>query len=97
MAGCTGGARYAEAERQFGPTIAARDPKRYRRKGPDVTSRLFLNALRGHVNSGASLLGIGAGVGVLDFELLTNGVSSATLVDASPAYLDAVDPRSRVA
>jgi SAM-dependent methyltransferase len=89
MGCCSGGARYAEAERQFGPAIAARDLERYRRKGPDATSRLLLNAVLGQVNGATSLLDIGAGVGVLDFELLANGVSSATLVDASPAYLDA--------
>lgn len=85
---CSGGVRYAEAERQFGPAIAARDLDRYRRKGPDATSRLLLNAVRRHVNGATSLLDVGGGVGVLDFELLANGVSSATLVDASPAYLD---------
>ncbi|MGE5832877.1 MAG: class I SAM-dependent methyltransferase [Acidobacteriota bacterium] len=89
MACCSGCARYAEAERQFGPAIAARDLERYRRKGPDAASRLLLNALRDHVNSGVSLLDIGAGVGVLDFELLANGARTATLVDASRAYLDA--------
>jgi len=86
---CSSGARYAEAERQFGSAIATRDLERYRRKGPDATSRLLLNAVRDHVNGATSLLDIGAGVGVLDFELLANGVKSATLVDASPAYLDA--------
>jgi magnesium-protoporphyrin O-methyltransferase len=89
MGCCSGHARYAEAERQFGPAIAARDLERYRRKGPDSTSRLLLNAVRGHADGATSLLDIGAGVGVLDFELLANGVSSATLVDASPAYLEA--------
>jgi len=89
MGCCSGGARYAEAELQFGPAIAARDLERYRRKGPDATSRLLLNAVRGHADGAASLLDIGAGVGVLGFELLANGLSSATLVDASRAYLDA--------
>ena len=89
MACCSGCSQYAEAERQFGPAVAARDLERYRRKGPDTISRLLLNALRDHVNSGASLLDIGAGIGVLDFELLANGARRATLVDASSAYLDA--------
>ena len=39
--------------------------------------------------TGDSLLDIGAGVGVLSFELLAHGLSSATLVDASPAYSSA--------
>src|SRR5262249_42589945 len=86
---CSGCVSCVGAERQFSPAVAARDLSRYRRKGPDATSRLLLGGLRGHVTSGASLLDIGGGVGVLDFELLANGVESATLVDASPAYLDA--------
>jgi len=89
MGCCSGDARYTEAERQFGPAIAARNLERYRRKRPDATSRLLLNAVRGHVNGAASLLDIGAGVGVLGFELLANGVSAGTLVDASPASLEA--------
>ena len=89
MGCCSAGTRYAEAERNFGPAIAARDLEHYRRKGPDATSRLLLKAVCDHVNDATSLLDIGAGVGVLGFELLANGVTSATLVDASPAYLDA--------
>jgi SAM-dependent methyltransferase len=81
--------RYAEAERQFGPAIASRDLDRYHRKGPDATSRLLLVTLSDQVRRGDSLLDIGSGVGVLDFELLANGVQTATLVDASPAYLEA--------
>lgn len=86
---CSGSVSSAAAERQFGPTVATRDLERYRRNGPDAASRLLLSALRDHVNREASLLDIGGGVGVIDFELLANGVGSATLVDASPAYLDA--------
>ena len=89
MACCSGCTRYAEAERQFGDAVAARDLERFRRKGPDATSRLLLKALRDHVVSASSLLDIGGGIGALDFELLANDVGSATLVDASPAYLDA--------
>jgi SAM-dependent methyltransferase len=81
--------RYAEAERQFGPAIASRDLNRYHRKGPDAASRMFLQAVSAQVSGGDSVLDIGAGVGVLDFELLADQVQSATLVDASPAYLDA--------
>ena len=38
-----------------------------------------------------SLLDVGAGVGVLTFELLARGVGRATLVDAAPAYLSAAE------
>jgi 2-polyprenyl-3-methyl-5-hydroxy-6-metoxy-1,4-benzoquinol methylase len=50
---------------------------------------LFLDAVAGQLRDGDSVLDVGAGVGVLDFELLTKGVSAATLVDASSACLDA--------
>ena len=69
---CSRCSRYAEAEREFDASVAARDLERYRRKGPDRASRLLLSALRDHVNTEASLLDIGGGVGVLDFELRTN-------------------------
>jgi len=39
--------------------------------------------------SGESVLDVGAGVGVLSFELLAHGLGRATLVDASSAYVSA--------
>ena len=66
-----------------------RDLERYRRKGPDATSRLLIAGLVDQLRSSDSLLDVGAGVGVVDFELLAKGVQKATLIDASPAYLDA--------
>src|SRR5260370_11695945 len=89
MTCCSGCARYPDAERQFGPEIATRNLERYRRKGPDATSGSLLKAVADQLKSGDSLLDIGAGVGVLDFELMANGVNAAMLVDASPAYLEA--------
>jgi 2-polyprenyl-3-methyl-5-hydroxy-6-metoxy-1,4-benzoquinol methylase len=89
MACCPRSSCYPDAERQFGPKIASRDLDRYRQKGPDASSRLLLTAIADQMRGGDSVLDIGAGVGVLDFELLSKGVTTATLVDASPAYLDA--------
>src|SRR5262245_44151701 len=86
---CSGGLRYPAAERQFGAEVATRDLTRYRRKGPDAASRLLLTSLGDHIRRGDSVLDVGAGVGVLGFELLSMGAGTATLVDASPSYLEA--------
>src|SRR5260370_38713202 len=87
MTCCSGCARYPDAERQFGPAIASRDLERYRRKGPDATSRSLLKAVADQLKRGDSLLDIGAEVGVLDFEPMANGVKAARLDEASPAIL----------
>ena len=89
MACCSGCVGYAAAERQFGAAVAQRDLDRYRRKGPDASSRLLLDGVKSVAQPTDSLLDVGAGVGVLSFELLSHGLSRATLVDASPAYLSA--------
>ena len=74
-------------QRQFGPRVAARQLARYRRKGPNATTRMLRELL---VESGPTrgrLLDIGAGIGVLTFELLHAGFEHATAVDASSAYV----------
>jgi Methyltransferase domain len=86
---CSGCVGYPAAERQFGAAIAERDLDRYRRKGPDASSRLLLDSVTDSVRQGDSLLDIGGGVGVLSFEFLARGVTNAVLVDAAPAYLSA--------
>ena len=71
----------------FSPKVAERDLRRYRRKGPDSTTRLILEELRRQPLEEASLLDIGGGIGVLGLELLAAGVGTVVEVDASPAYL----------
>jgi magnesium-protoporphyrin O-methyltransferase len=81
---------YPAAERQFGPRAAERDIRKYERKGPDRATRLLLDALREYRLRAESLLDIGGGVGVISFELLSAGttLTRATLIEASPSYLD---------
>ena len=76
-------------ERQFNERVAARDLRRYREKGPGVTTRLLRDGVRAHAPRASTLLDVGAGIGALTFELLDAGIHSAVAVDASPAYVAA--------
>lgn len=76
-------------ETMFGERVARKDLKRYRRKGPLKTTRILLDALQAEGVAGATLLDIGGGVGAVPNELFGAGVTGATVVDASPAYLQA--------
>ena len=71
----------------FSPAVARQDLKRYHRNGPDATTRLLIVGLRTRELDGGTLLDIGAGIGVLHHELLDAGVSAATHVEASSAYI----------
>ena len=73
----------------FGERTAARDLRRYRRRGPRKTTRQLLEALRERGLDHATVLDIGGGVGVIEHELLAQGASRAEAVDASRAYLRA--------
>lgn len=74
-------------ERFFNRRMAERELKAYRERGPDTTTRLLLEALRAEGVAGQTLLDIGGGIGVIQLELLEAGVTTATDVDASSAYL----------
>lgn len=66
MVGC---ARYCAAEAQFDRKVAERDLRRYRRRGPDATTRLILVELRRWPLEGLQLLDVGGGIGVISAEL----------------------------
>jgi 2-polyprenyl-3-methyl-5-hydroxy-6-metoxy-1,4-benzoquinol methylase len=85
MVCCTG---YCAAEAQFDRKVAERDLRRYRRRGADATTRLMLAELRRWPLEGRRLLDVGGGIGVISRELADTGVGSATIVEASPAYLE---------
>ena len=73
---------------QFGEKHAAKDLRRYRKNGPDKTTRLLLDQLKAAGVRGASLLDIGGGIGVVHHELLNEGADSAVHVDATAANID---------
>jgi SAM-dependent methyltransferase len=76
-------------EEQFDDAQAAKDLRRFRRKGPSSATRTLINLLRARGVSGASLLDIGGGVGVIHHELLGAGASRAVHIDASLSYIRA--------
>lgn len=81
----------------FDARIAKRDLRRYQRRGPDSSTRMLLAELRRGTLQDLHLLDVGSGIGVIAAELAGDGLASATLVDASAAYLDLarqnVEPR----
>ena len=72
----------------FDKKTADKELKRYRKKGPAKTTRILIAALKAEGIEGMTLLDIGGGVGVIQQELLGAGVSSATSVEASAAYVE---------
>jgi SAM-dependent methyltransferase len=79
-----------DAERLFTEKAARRELRRYRRGRIHPTGRALLRLLSGSDLRGGTLLDIGGGVGILQHELLGQGLlASAVHVDASAAYLRA--------
>lgn len=74
---------------EFNSSVARRELRRYRRRGPRGTTRTLVDLLRGEGVRGRTFLDVGGGVGVIQHELMASGASSGADVDASPAYLAA--------
>lgn len=72
--------------------MARRELRRYRKRGPNRTTRLLLAGIRetrGGGFAGTRLLDIGGGVGAIQHAFLEDAAAAVTAVDASPAYLSA--------
>lgn len=74
-------------EGRFGAREAEQRLARYRRSGPDRTTRLLLAALTAEGVAGLTLLDIGGGIGAVQYGFLEAGGAHATDVDASTAYV----------
>jgi SAM-dependent methyltransferase len=85
MVCCT---RYCAAEAKFDRKVAERDLRRYQRRGVAAVTKLMLSELRRWPLEGADILDVGGGIGVISMELAAASVRSATVVEASPAYLE---------
>ena len=79
-------------ETLFNEKQAKNNLKAYRKDGPAKTTRMLIEALKELAQplEGMTLLDIGGGVGAIQHELLHAGIDRAVDVDASSAYLKAV-------
>ena len=81
---------------QFDSTVASRDLRRFRKRGPDASTRqLLVGVQAASLPAAASVLDIGGGIGAIHHVLLSRGFSRATHLDASEAYLAAAADEAR--
>jgi 2-polyprenyl-3-methyl-5-hydroxy-6-metoxy-1,4-benzoquinol methylase len=74
-------------ESTFNARHATKQLKRYHRRGPNKTTRMLLDALRAANTENASVLDIGAGIGIIHHELLRSGARTAVHVDAAMPHM----------
>lgn len=91
--GCCGHCR--DAGDFFTSRTARRELRRYRRKGPLRSTVLLLEGLRAEGVEGATLLDIGGGIGAIQHELFSEGLTRSIQVDASEGYLQLARDEAR--
>jgi SAM-dependent methyltransferase len=78
-------------EQQFDEKSSRRKLARYRRRGPDKTTRMLIDELHRVLDAddaGGTLLDIGAGFGAIHHALLNGRLTRAVHVEASPGQLE---------
>jgi magnesium-protoporphyrin O-methyltransferase len=78
-------------ENMFDKKSAKRELKRYLKKGPSKTTSMLLDAIHEKGVQGLDFLDIGGGIGAIQYDLIKAGASSGTSIEASSAYIDAVN------
>jgi magnesium-protoporphyrin O-methyltransferase len=73
----------------FNKKTAAKELKKYRKKGSTGTTRMLIEALKSEGVEGRTLLDVGGGIGAIQHELLKAGAKAVVNVDASKAYIEA--------
>lgn len=76
-------------DEHFNQNYVAKELQLYRSTGPEKTTQVLIDALIAEGVSGMTLLDIGGGVGAIQHELLSAGVSRCISVEASSAYIEA--------
>jgi magnesium-protoporphyrin O-methyltransferase len=82
-------AHCAATDQLFSSKVADADLRRYRKRGPDPSTRLMLEELWATPVADATHLDVGGGICVLGLELMAAGARQVVHVDASAAYLAA--------
>jgi len=77
--------------------VARSDRDSYHVDGPDETTRMLLDMIEANSGSGATVLDVGGGIGIIDLELLRTRASTCVLVEASPDYLEAAHEEAQAA
>jgi magnesium-protoporphyrin O-methyltransferase len=76
-------------EELFNERYVNKELAHYRARGPDKTTRMLIEAIKGYGVNGMTLLDIGGGVGAIQQDLISAGLEQATYVEASTAYIAA--------
>lgn len=75
-------------EKMFDKKTALKELNRYRKKGPHKTTRMLLEAIQKKGIKGWDFLDIGGGIGVIQNNLIKEGVAKGTYIEASQAYIE---------
>jgi magnesium-protoporphyrin O-methyltransferase len=77
------------ADQHFNSETVEKELRKYRRRGPGVTTRKLRDGLVAAGLARGTVLDVGGGLGALSLALLDAGMDRASVVDASSAYLAA--------
>jgi hypothetical protein len=77
------------ADQHFNSEKVEQELRKYRRRGPGVTTRKLRDGLVAAGVTRGTVLDVGGGLGALSLALLDTGMNRASVVDASSAYLAA--------
>ncbi|MCH7613433.1 MAG: methyltransferase domain-containing protein [Candidatus Marinimicrobia bacterium] len=72
----------------FDKKTALKELKRYRKKGPQKTTRMLLDAIRKNGIKGSDFLDIGGGIGAIQKGLIKEGAANGMNIEASKAYVE---------
>lgn len=76
-------------ETRFDQAYVAKKLKRYQNEGPEDTTQILIDAIKGSMSQDMTLLDIGGGLGDIQHALLSAGVKESVNCEASTAFVNA--------